>query len=177
MPTSSCGTPLTRSSALHWQARTREYHFCAGIDNLCSVSKSYTSRKLPHSVKETTWVHKLFGGRLRSRVTCQSCDHPSDTFDSLLDLSIDIHRKESVRDALDAFVAIERLAGADKYNCEKCKKPVVAEKQFTIHDAPQILTVHLKRFTPIGRKLTQPVKYGEQLSLARYMSQGQVSSS
>jgi len=122
-------------------------------------------------------VHKLFGGRLRSRVTCQSCDHPSDTFDSLLDLSIDIHRKESVRDALDAFVAIERLAGADKYNCEKCKKPVVAEKQFTIHDAPQILTVHLKRFTPIGRKLTQPVKYGEQLSLARYMSQGQVSSS
>jgi ubiquitin carboxyl-terminal hydrolase 36/42 len=79
-----------------------------------------------------------------------------------------------VRDALEAFTAIERLAGADKYKCEKCKQPVVAEKQFTIHDAPHVLTVHLKRFTPMGRKLTHAVKYGEHISLARYMSAGQV---
>lgn len=102
------------------------------------------------------------------------CHHNSDTFDSLLDLSIDVKGKDSVRDALESFVAIERLAGADKYKCEKCKKPVVAEKRFTIHDAPQVLTVHLKRFTPMGKKLTQPVKYGETLSLQRYMSEGQV---
>ncbi|KAF9506118.1 hypothetical protein BS47DRAFT_461759 [Hydnum rufescens UP504] len=59
-----------------------------------------TDPKLPHSVKETTWVHKLFGGRLRSRVTCNVCKHPSDTFDSILDLSIDVRDRSSVRDAL-----------------------------------------------------------------------------
>lgn len=103
-----------------------------------------------------------------------TCHHNSDTYDSLLDLSIDIYKKESVRDALDGFVSIERLAGADKYNCEKCRKPVNAEKQFTIHEAPQILSLHLKRFTPMGRKIPQLVRYSDQLSLQRYMSDGQV---
>lgn len=131
-------------------------------------------RGLPYAVKETTWVHKIFGGRLRSRVTCRSCGHPSDTFDSLLDLSIDVPKRASIREALDAFVAIDVLAGADKYKCEKCKKPVVAEKQFTIHEAPQVLTIHLKRFTPLGRKMTHLVRYDERLSLQKYMSAGQV---
>ncbi|KAF8338711.1 uncharacterized protein EI90DRAFT_2403689 [Cantharellus anzutake] len=132
-----------------------------------------TDPKLPHGIKETTWVHQIFGGRLRSRVTCRSCSHPSDTFDSLLDLSIDVARRPSIRAALDSFVSIDVLAGADKYKCEKCKKPVEAEKQFTIHDAPQILTIHLKRFTPLGRKVSHSVRYEEHLSLHKYMSAGQ----
>lgn len=130
--------------------------------------------KLPEAVKETTWVHKIFGGKLRSRVHCLTCQHNSDTFDSVLDLSIEIFKQRSLKDALNAFVAIEKLDGKNLYNCEKCKKPVRAEKQFTIHEAPQILTVHLKRFTPLGRKLTQPINYPEQLSLKGYMSDGQV---
>jgi ubiquitin carboxyl-terminal hydrolase 36/42 len=49
----------------------------------------------------------------------------------------------------------------------------VAEKQFTIHDAPAVLTVHLKRFSPLGRKIGHLVSYPEQLSLSPYMSSGQ----
>lgn len=138
-----------------------------------------THSKLPESVKETTWVHKIFGGKLRSRVHCLACQSNSDTFDSVLDLSIEIFRQRSLKDALNAFVAIEKLDGKNLYNCEKCKKNgkvggTRAEKQFTIHEAPAVLTVHLKRFTPLGRKLTQPISYPEQLSLKGYMSEGQV---
>ena len=82
-------------------------------------SKLNIPRKIDHKIAETTWVHKLFGGRLRSRVQCQSCGHNSDTFDSILDLSIDIHRCDSLKEALKKFTAIDYLKGTDKYKCEK----------------------------------------------------------
>ncbi|KII94995.1 hypothetical protein PLICRDRAFT_149333 [Plicaturopsis crispa FD-325 SS-3] len=129
--------------------------------------------KLDPKIAETTWVHKIFGGRLRSRVSCRECGHNSDTFDSILDLSLDIHGVYSLRDALKKFVAIDYLKGADKYKCEKCKRAVVAEKRFTIHQAPMILTVHLKRFSPLGRKIGHPVRYDEHVSLKDVMSEGE----
>ncbi|KAL0580075.1 hypothetical protein V5O48_001934 [Marasmius crinis-equi] len=129
--------------------------------------------KLEHKLTETTWVHKVFGGRLRSRVTCRDCGYNSDTFDSILDLSLDIHHAQHLNGALRKFVAPDYLKGADKYKCEKCKKHVNAEKRFTIHDAPAVLTVHLKRFSPMGHKIGHGVDYDEQLSLEPYMSEGQ----
>ncbi|THV08306.1 cysteine proteinase [Dendrothele bispora CBS 962.96] len=129
--------------------------------------------KIDPKLAETTWVHKIFGGRLRSRVTCGSCGHNSDTFDSILDLSIDVHNTTTLRDALRRFVAPDYLKGADKYKCEKCKKHVNAEKRFSIHDSPVVLTVQLKRFSPLGHKITQVVTYDESLNLSPYMSQGQ----
>ena len=54
----------------------------------------------------------------------------------------------------------------------RCKKPVLAEKQFTIHEAPTVLTIHLKRFSPMGRKIGHQIRYDERLSLQPYMSDG-----
>lgn len=54
----------------------------------------------------------------------------------------------------------------------RCKKHVNAEKRFTIHEAPLVLTVHLKRFSPLGKKLSHPLQYEETLSLQHCMSAG-----
>ena len=54
----------------------------------------------------------------------------------------------------------------------RCKKPVNADKQFTIQEAPSVLTVHLKRFSPMGRKIGHPIRYDERLSLEPFMSEG-----
>ncbi|KAF9226692.1 cysteine proteinase [Gyrodon lividus] len=129
--------------------------------------------KIDHKLAETTWVHKIFGGRLRSRVTCRECHYNSDTFDSILDISLDIYGSSSLKEAFKKFVAVDYLKGADKYKCEKCKKAVIAEKRFTIHDAPAVLTVHLKRFSPLGRKIGHFIHYDERLSLQPFMSEGQ----
>ncbi|KAH9482542.1 Ubiquitin carboxyl-terminal hydrolase 36 [Psilocybe cubensis] len=129
--------------------------------------------KIDPKLAETTWVHKIFGGRLRSRVTCRSCGYNSDTFDRILDLSLDIFRCDSLKDALRKFIAIDYLKGSDKYKCEKCQKHVNAEKNFTIHEAPLVLTVHLKRFSPLGKKISHPLSYDQELSLQPYMSDGQ----
>ncbi|KAJ6539592.1 hypothetical protein B0H19DRAFT_1269897 [Mycena capillaripes] len=129
--------------------------------------------KIDPVLAETTWVHKIFGGRLRSRVKCSECGHNSDTFDSILDLSLDIYNMTGVKAALRKFVQPDILKGADKYKCEKCKIPVNAEKRFSVHEAPMVLTVHLKRFTPMGRKIGNHVDYDDRLSLKPYMSEGQ----
>jgi ubiquitin carboxyl-terminal hydrolase 36/42 len=129
--------------------------------------------KVDPKLAETTWVHKIFGGKLRSRVTCGECGHNSDTFDSILDLSVDIHGVDTLRGALRKFTATDSLKGADKYKCEKCKMHVDASKRFTIHDAPEALTIHLKRFSPLGRKIGHAVQYDERLSLANAVSEGQ----
>ncbi|ESK95065.1 usp36 protein [Moniliophthora roreri MCA 2997] len=143
------------------------------IDSLQKSCLAGLPSKVDHKLAETTWVHKIFGGRLRSRVTCQSCGYNSDTFDSILDLSLDIHHTQQLNAALRKFVAPDYLKGADKYKCEKCKKHVNAEKRFTIHDAPAVLTVHFKRFSPMGHKIGHAVDYEEHLSLQPYMSDGQ----
>lgn len=59
-----------------------------------------------------------------------------------------------------------------RLNSGRCKKPVLAEKQFTIHEAPTVLTIHLKRFSPMGRKIGHQLRYAERLSLQPYMSDG-----
>lgn len=64
-------------------------------------------------------MHQIFGGRLRSRVVCGVCQHPSDTFDSMLDLSLDVQRVDSIKEALATFVKIDQLRGSNKYKCEK----------------------------------------------------------
>ncbi|KAI6035036.1 Usp36 protein [Pisolithus orientalis] len=142
------------------------------LQKSCLAGYPQDIRKLDPKLAETTWVHKIFGGRLRSRVTCRECNHHSDTFDSMLDVSLDIYGSSTLKEAFKKFVAVDCLRGADKYMCEKWK-PVVAEKRFTIHEAPAVLTVHLKRFSPLGRKIGHFVHYDERLSLQPAMSEGQ----
>jgi ubiquitin carboxyl-terminal hydrolase 36/42 len=58
----------------------------------------------------------------------------------------------------------------------RCKKPVTAEKQFTLHNAPAALTIHLKRFSPLGRKIGHHLHYEDRISLRTLMSEGQYGS-
>jgi ubiquitin carboxyl-terminal hydrolase 36/42 len=51
----------------------------------------------------------------------------------------------------------------------RCKKLVDATKQMLIVKAPEVLSLHLKRFTPTGRKITSTIKYTASLNLDHYM--------
>lgn len=51
----------------------------------------------------------------------------------------------------------------------RCKKLVDATKQMLIVKAPEVLSLHLKRFTPTGRKITSTIKYTANLNLDHYM--------
>ena len=69
-----------------------------------------------------TEVAEVFGGVTRSRVTCLSCQAVSDKLDPFYDLSLDLHDCSSVDDALDSFIAPDRLEGSNLYCCDACKR-------------------------------------------------------
>ena len=154
------------------------------------------SSDISERVKRTTWVYRMWGGVVRSRVICSRCQKPSDTFDSFLDLSIDVHNSiKTLLQMLQGFVREDRLEGDNKYHCEKCvrclvdstkeaetlyscKAKAVASKSFKIASAPPVLTFHLKRFnmnystsngSPRAEKCTQQVEYPERLDIAPFM--------
>lgn len=125
---------------------------------------------------ESTFVYQVFGGRLRSQVVCKTCGRKSDTFDSFMDLSLDVARAKSVSHALKNYVAVEVLDGSNKYKCQGSggkAHMTKATKQFTIQAAPLVLTIQLKRFeyVPFGRgKLNQFVEYPLTLDISAAMS-------
>ncbi|KAF1675815.1 Ubiquitin carboxyl-terminal hydrolase 42, partial [Pygoscelis papua] len=130
------------------------------------------SGNLDISSQATTIVHQIFGGFLRSRVTCLSCKAVSDSYEAFLDVPLDIKAASSVPAALEDFVKPEQLDGDNCFKCGKCDKMVAASKRFTIHRVPRVLTLCLKRFEDFtGRKISKVVEYPEYLDLRPYTSQ------
>lgn len=127
------------------------------------------------SAYEKSLVHKIFGGRLRSQVKCTQCGFCSNKYDPFLDLSLELYKADSLIKALKHFTATEQLDGGEKqYQCQHCKVKVRASKQLTIHNAPYVLSIHLKRFSPINHgKIDKRVDFEPTLNLKPFVSDQQ----
>lgn len=137
-------------------------------------SNSETLKLDPRS-KETTVIHRIFGGYLQSTVTCSSCRHVSRTFDQFLDLSLDVNKSETLQSAFKVFTTPELLSKGNRYKCEACHRLVEARKQFTLYKTPEILTIQLKRFsvnpfTGQANKLNRSVSFPENLKISEWIS-------
>lgn len=125
------------------------------------------------SAYDKSLVHKIFGGRLRSQVKCTQCSYSSNKFDPFLDLSLEIAKADSLEKALKHFTATEQLDGGERqYQCQRCKQKVRALKQLTVHKAPYVLTIHLKRFRAHdpGQKIDKKVQFSPTLDLKPFVS-------
>ncbi|XP_057265581.1 LOW QUALITY PROTEIN: ubiquitin carboxyl-terminal hydrolase 36-like [Pezoporus wallicus] len=129
--------------------------------------------RLDCETQTTTLVHQIFGGNLRSRVECLSCKRASDTYDPFLDLALEIWEAEDLCEALEQLVKPDLLGGKNCYLCAGCNSRVSATKRFSIHRAPNVLTLSLKRFTYDGEKITKAVPYPEFLNIRPYMSENE----
>ncbi|XP_062229439.1 ubiquitin carboxyl-terminal hydrolase 19-like [Phragmites australis] len=124
------------------------------------------------STQETTVIQHIFGGRLQSQVQCTACGMVSNRYDNMMDLTVEIQGDaESLEKCLDQFTAVEWLDGDNKYKCDGCNDYVKARKHLSVHQAPNILTITLKRFQS-GRfgKLNKRVTFPMELDLTPYMS-------
>lgn len=129
--------------------------------------------QLTPSSEETTLVHHIFGGYTRSRTTCLTCNQATSTFESSLNLQLEIPSgMNSVMACMHAYFTPEILSGENKYCCDGCAKQVErATKQLSIEVAPNFLVICLKRFSDSG-KISRAVAFTEQLSLDRYGCNG-----
>ncbi|XP_073268792.1 ubiquitin carboxyl-terminal hydrolase 15 isoform X1 [Populus alba] len=128
--------------------------------------------KVDPRLQETTFIQHTFGGRLRSKVKCLRCHHESERYENIMDLTLEIFGwVESLEDALTQFTTPEELDGENMYRCGRCAAYVRARKQLSIHEAPNILTIVLKRFQE-GKygKINKCITFPDMLDMIPFMT-------
>ncbi|GMF66300.1 unnamed protein product [Phytophthora lilii] len=124
-----------------------------------------------HSAASTTFVHRMFGGKLKNYLKCAKCGYVSERFDDFLDLSLEIaNGVNSVKGALRHFTAIEKLDDRNAWKCSSCGKPSRAEKGLTIAECPNVLMIQLKRFDLMFGKIKRHIEFPRALDIASGMS-------
>ena len=91
-------------------------------------------------------------GLHRSHLTCPRCGRESIKFDVYSSISLPLvpaKNRSSIplSDCLDQFAAGEQLDEHNAWYCPSCKRHVCALKLITLWTTPDILVLHLKRFT------------------------------
>ncbi|XP_050313448.1 ubiquitin carboxyl-terminal hydrolase 2-like isoform X3 [Anthonomus grandis grandis] len=131
---------------------------------------------------EDSLIVDAFVGQLKSTLKCTHCGHCSVTFDPFWDLSLPLPSGRSsgpirLSHCLEAFTKEETLDGDEKPKCAKCKERRRCTKSFAIQRFPQVLVIHLKRFSPLERfrgKLNALVEFPvEGLDLTHYAAEAQ----
>ncbi|CAN6542874.1 unnamed protein product [Malus baccata var. baccata] len=143
------------------------------IDMMQSVCLTEAGVNSSRSLKEeTTLIDLTFGGYLRSKIKCTKCQGKSERQERMMDLTVEIEGDiGTLEEALRRFTGTETLDGENKYQCGRCKSYEKAKKKLTILEAPNILTIALKRFQS-GKfgKINKPIRFPEILDLAPFMS-------
>jgi len=144
------------------------------LDNLHKCTLDPMSKGKGSSFDEESIVKEIFGGQLKSQLSCCECEHISETFEPFLDLSLEIDQVDHLEDALESFTKVEQIGDSeDKLTCEGCNAQVCKNKQLTLHRAPDVIAFHLKRFTTLDNsveKIDKHVSYPLEVDLKRFHS-------
>ncbi|KAE9596940.1 putative ubiquitinyl hydrolase 1 [Lupinus albus] len=121
------------------------------------------------SFEDANLVEKIFGGRLISKLRCSNCGHSSNTYEPLIDMSLEIENVDTLSSALESFTKLENIEA--NFKCDGCKEEVSLEKQLLLDQAPSVAAFHLKRFKTDGtsvEKLDKHVDFPLELDLQLY---------
>ncbi|XP_029304501.1 LOW QUALITY PROTEIN: ubiquitin carboxyl-terminal hydrolase 2-like [Cottoperca gobio] len=127
----------------------RPHVFPEDFDHLSDDEKAKRMWNL-YLEREDSKVVDLFVGQLKSSVTCTACGFRSTVFDPFWDLSIPVAQKSSevtLKDCLRLFTKEDVLDGEERPTCNRCKTRRKCTKRFSVQKFPQILVLHLKRFS------------------------------
>ncbi|SNX87490.1 related to Ubiquitin carboxyl-terminal hydrolase 4 [Melanopsichium pennsylvanicum] len=132
-----------------------------------------------YRMRNDSLIVDWFQGQFRNKLTCLTCGKTSTTYEAYTYLSLPVPHgrgvgKVTLQQCLDAFVREEILDKGDMWNCPRCKKPRRATKRLSISRLPQILLIHLKRFSfkgPFTDKIDTTVTFPTNtwLDLTNYM--------
>ncbi|KAL5862521.1 hypothetical protein ACOSQ3_000035 [Xanthoceras sorbifolium] len=168
---------ISSSFERYQQEDAHEFLQCL-LDRLeqCCLDIKKMDKSLPSS-GDNNIVDRIFGGRLVSKLQCCNCCHCSDTYEPLIDLSLEIEDVDSLQSALESFTKLEKIEDSEtKFTCEKCKEVVSVEKQLMLDRAPSVAAFHLKRFKTDGSsivKIDKHVEFPLELDLQPYTSHGE----
>lgn len=156
-----------------------EFLRCAvdSMQSIClkeaGVSPSNTKGGKPSPFEETNLIGLTFGGYIRSKIRCMRCRGKSQQDERIMDLGVEIDGDiETLEEALTQFTSTEYLDGENKYQCGRCKSYERAKKKLIVVEAPNILSITLKRYRS-GKfgKLNKFIRFPEILNFAPYMGE------
>ncbi|XP_072294913.1 ubiquitin carboxyl-terminal hydrolase 1 [Eucyclogobius newberryi] len=117
-----------------------------------------------HAVLEL--MERLFQGQLVLRTRCLECESFTERREDFQDISVPVldEQPPSPEDlsevspdpkpepktlnwAIGQFASVEHIFGEDKYFCETCHHYTEAERSLLFDKTPEVVTIHLKRFS------------------------------
>eukprot|EP01012_Entosiphon_sulcatum_P039977 TRINITY_DN535_c0_g1_i1.p1 TRINITY_DN535_c0_g1~~TRINITY_DN535_c0_g1_i1.p1 ORF type:complete len:474 (+),score=71.30 TRINITY_DN535_c0_g1_i1:63-1424(+) len=109
-------------------------------------------------------IAELFCGQLKSTLRCLACQRVSRRFEQVLDLSIPVKfapagNYVTIHQCLDTYTTEELQSESNGWNCPRCRRRQPLARRVSLFRFPQILTVHLNRFTSDGRKTLSDVEF------------------
>ncbi|KAJ3009024.1 Ubiquitin carboxyl-terminal hydrolase 21 [Thoreauomyces humboldtii] len=128
------------------------------VDLLSDAQKSHVAWNLTQTTHPSP-ILSLFAGQLRSTVTCLTCHNRSSTFETFWDLSLPIPSSaRTLEECISGFGDEEVLDTA--WRCGTCRTERKASKMLRVERVPEVLVLHLKRFTytPHPTKLLTSVR-------------------
>ncbi|XP_050405156.1 ubiquitin carboxyl-terminal hydrolase 1 [Patella vulgata] len=149
------------------------------------VSPLRSPKKSPGKEKGTNcdFVEKLFQGTMMLKTKCMECEFAKERQEDFQDVSVPLRREkedvdsdedETDKDGVDdsclsklmsAFSEVERLREDNKYFCENCFRYVEAERSLHYEVLPDVLTLHLKRFSASDRLFGNLCKINDHISI------------
>eukprot|EP00546_Thalassionema_frauenfeldii_P005026 CAMPEP_0178910418 /NCGR_PEP_ID=MMETSP0786-20121207/9088_1 /TAXON_ID=186022 /ORGANISM="Thalassionema frauenfeldii, Strain CCMP 1798" /LENGTH=943 /DNA_ID=CAMNT_0020582671 /DNA_START=199 /DNA_END=3026 /DNA_ORIENTATION=- len=105
-----------------------------------------------HLLRHDSIIVDHFQGMHRSHVTCPICGRESIKFDVYSSISVPVPTSKSqapvyLNECLEKFTEGEQLDENNAWYCPNCKRHVCALKMLAVWSLPDILIIHLKRFT------------------------------
>ncbi|XP_062280485.1 ubiquitin carboxyl-terminal hydrolase 1 isoform X3 [Scomber scombrus] len=111
-------------------------------------------------------MERLFQGQLVLRTRCLECESFTERREDFQDISVPVlddqpsspddlseispdpkPELKTLKWAIAQFASVERIVGEDKYFCETCHHYTEAERSLLFDKTPEIITIHLKRFS------------------------------
>jgi ubiquitin carboxyl-terminal hydrolase 8 len=119
-----------------------------------------------------SYIIENFYGQVHNTITCPDCKNRSNSFDPYSCMSLNIPNSGGSLD--DCFIESgkpEILDDDNKWFCEICKDKKNAIKTSSIWVVPNILIIHLKKFTSDGTKIDKQINFDiNNVELTKYMS-------
>ncbi|XP_060077310.1 ubiquitin carboxyl-terminal hydrolase 1-like [Ylistrum balloti] len=109
------------------------------------------------------FVENLFMGKMMLRTKCLECEFSRERIEEFHDISVPLRKEKTddndeemesdeednscLKKMMDAFSEVERLRDENKYYCDHCIRHVEAERSLHYEVLPDVLSLHLKRFS------------------------------
>jgi len=133
--------------------------------------------RLEKALKDTPYkrlLQSIFGGKSCSQIKCSNCGHIIVTYEDYYTLSLEIKNQRDLNDSLKRYISESTVSD---YKCNNCDKKVDVARRTLISTLPNVLIIHLQRFTFnldtfMNEKIHTRVEFPNVLDMTRYTTEG-----